>query len=137
MVANLLPAILVETGKRCSPLIGRDAFLSQQGSRLASRLQPLADSSWPTAKLVLERIGRNPLPDNDAILNAGRTVIASGIAGGMNEDACDSVSRLTGELATLPPENFAIVFALFLEFGIAANGDVPFKVCRTSEKVSG
>ena len=133
VIGNLLPSILAAAADRCVERIGPGAYLASAGQRLAAGLQGHADASWPVAKQALERVGGNALPDNEALLGAGRALIAGGIANGMDADACRTVSRLTEKLAPLPPENFAGVFALFLELGISENAEVPFKVCRAEK----
>ncbi|MGB7406665.1 MAG: hypothetical protein WA906_13330 [Pacificimonas sp.] len=130
VVANLLPDILKQSAISCRAQIGEDNWLTRDGASFAMDLEPLADRAWPDAKRALERIAGNPLPDDPAMLAIGRSVIAAGIATNLDAGACDTVSRLTAELAPLPPANFAGVFALFLELGIAENADVPFRVCR-------
>ncbi|MGB3721457.1 MAG: hypothetical protein WA979_01400 [Pacificimonas sp.] len=130
VIGNLLPAIMSQSARHCAQQLGEGAFLAREGERLAADLTPHSRASWPVAKSVMEKIGGTALPDNEAILEAGRAIIAGGIANGLDAPACDTVSRLTEQLAPLPAENFTGVFALFLELGIAENASVPFKVCR-------
>ena len=130
VTANLLPDLLVSAGDRCGRLIGRSSYLATGSADQASRLQPAAAASWPTAKRALERVGSKPLPDDPQLLGFGRRLLAESITADLDANSCRLVDALTRELAPLPPENFVNVFALFLEAGIQGNAKSPVKVCE-------
>lgn len=134
VTANLLPPLLLSAATRCAPRLGSGSYLAANADRLAQRLTPLADRSLPVTVCAFERIGKNPLPDNPALLELGRNVIANGITKDLDVKSCDVIDRLTRELAPLPPENFANVFALFLEAGINGNAKPPLKVCEPARR---
>lgn len=130
VVAHLMPNLVTSVNKRCRALLADQTFSAREAARLSERLSPLAQRSWPAARSALERQGGNPLPNNEAILNFGRVAIADGVANGMDENACGVVDQLLVELAPLPAENFANVFALFLETGINADPNSALRVCK-------
>ncbi|MEO0501414.1 MAG: hypothetical protein AAF205_12825 [Pseudomonadota bacterium] len=130
VIGNLLPAILRQAATRCATLIDDQNYLPREGAALADTLRENAGRSWPVTKTVFERIGGTPLPDDQAVIDTGRKVIAGSVAAGLDAQACDTVSRLVRELAPLPADNFTRVFALALELGISDDSAVPFKVCR-------
>ncbi|MEE4199378.1 hypothetical protein [Erythrobacter sp.] len=130
VVAYLLPDMLESAGDRCARQLGRDAYLSTNAGNLADRLQPLAERSWPEAKRGLENAFASPLPDDPNILAFGRKAIADGITKDLDQAACGVVSDLTRELAPLPPQNFANVFALFLRLGINGSPDSELRICE-------
>ena len=128
VVANLMPALLTNAAQHCSPLV-RSSYLATNAPRLAQRLAAHGQASWPVARRAVEKLGGNPLPDNPALLELGRQALATGITGKMDAQACTAVDALAEQLAPLPPENFANVFALFLEMGVNADKKAAIKVC--------
>ncbi len=136
LVANLLPSLLTQVERRCTPMLG-GGYLAANGDALADELSAYGQASEATTVTVFERVLRTDLPRDPALLDAGRTMMAAGIAASLDERACETIDRLTASLAPLPAENFASVFALFLEMGIADNKDVPWRVCRMENGVSG
>ena len=134
VTANLLPPLLESAAERCGPKLGASSYLARNADRLSQRLTPLADRSLPATVGAFERIGGNPLPDNPALLDFGRTMIAQGITKDLDTASCDVIDRLTRELAPLPPENFANVFALFLEAGMNGSAESPVKVCEAPRR---
>ena len=130
VTANLLPPLLESAAKRCGPKLDNSSYLRTNSKQLARRLTPLADRSLPATVRAFERIGGNPLPENETLLNFGRIAIADGITKDLDTASCDVIDRLTRELAPLPPQNFANVFALFLEAGINGSDSSPLKVCE-------
>ena len=134
VTANLMPDLLQSAGERCGRVLGGSSFLAQNDDRLAAKLQPTADASWATARGALERLGGNPLPDNEALVDMGRKLLANGITKDLDREACGFVNDLTRELAPLPPRNFVNIFSLFLEAGINGNDESPIKVCKTPRR---
>lgn len=132
VVAHLMPALLTSVQKRCATQLDPASFLNREGQRLARALQPQSQASWPAARRALERQGGNPLPDNEALLNFGRQAIADGVANSLDADRCRLTDELLGQLAPLPAQNLANVFALFLEAGLRENKNSPLKVCEAS-----
>lgn len=134
VVSHLMPNLIDSVSVKCARSLGGGSFLAQNGDMLASDLEPLSRQSWPAAKTALERQSGNPLPDNEAILDFGRKAIADGVANGMNAESCNVVDQLMEQLAPLPPENMANVFALFLEAGLNSNEDSQLKVCEAPRR---
>ncbi len=132
VVANLLPALLESAARTCGPQIGQ-GYLAANSAALAQRLAPQAQRNWPQAKDTLEYVMKTELPDNEAVLQFGRQALAEGITSKLDRDACLAVDRLTEQLAPLPPQNFANVFALFLELGMSRNEDTELKICPANE----
>lgn len=129
VVANLMPALLTSAARHCGPQLGARSYLAANAPRLAQRLAAHGEASWPVAQRAIETIGGNPLPDNPALLELGRQALATGITGKMDANACIAVDALAEQLAPLPAENFANVFALFLEMGVNADKKAAIKVC--------
>ncbi len=129
VVAHLMPNLVKSTAKRCVSRLGADAYLADNAAGLERDLSPLSRQAWPRAKRALERRSGTALPDNDAILEIGRMAITEGIASELDAGKCGMVDELLEQLAPLPPENLARVFALFLETGLNNTKDAPFKVC--------
>lgn len=129
VVANLMPALLTSAAQRCGPQLGGASYLAANAPRLAQRLAPHGERSWPLARAAIEKLGGNPLPDNPALIELGRQALATGITGKLDAKACGAVDGLAEQLAPLPPENFANVFALFLEMGVNADRKSAIKVC--------
>lgn len=132
VVAHLMPNLVTSVNKRCGALLADQTFSAREATRLSERLSPLAQRSWPAARSALERQSGNPLPDNEAILNLGRVAIADGVANGMDANACGVIDQLLIELAPLPAENLANVFALFLEAGMNNDPNSVLRVCENS-----
>lgn len=132
VVANLMPTLIASTARKCAPQLGAGSFLAANGELLGHSLTPHAEAAWPGARAALERLGGDLLPDNPALIDLGRIALAERIAGKLDADTCRLVDTLTQELAPLPPENFANVFALFLEAGMNTDQNAAFKVCRAS-----
>ncbi len=130
VVANLLPDIIESAAARCSTQLGGVTYLGSQSGQLVADLRPLARQSWPQAKVTLEEhvIG-SELPDNPMVLELGRKAIAEGVTSELDAEMCSSVDRLVAEIAPLPPENFANVFALFLELGLNASEESTIRIC--------
>ncbi len=118
VVAHLMPTLLESVGKNCAPKLNGTSYLTNAGRALPQKFTALSRQSWPTTKIALERQGGTKLPDNEALLDLGRVAIAEGIATKMDAKACGVVDQLAEQLAPLPPQNFANVFALFLETGL-------------------
>lgn len=130
VVAYLLPDIIDSAAMRCATQLRGSTYLGSQSGRLVADLRPLATQSWPQAKVALEdHVIGSELPDNPAILEMGRKAIADGVTGQLDPQACSTVDRLVAEIAPLPPENFANVFALFLELGLNSDKDGQLKIC--------
>ena len=129
LVAHLLPDLLESVEKRCTPVLGRGTFLERGAKELAGKAEPMSRRAWPAAREALERQSGSRLPKNDYILNIGRRAITDGIANGMDAQACRTTDELLAQLAPLPPENLANVFALFLEAGLNGNPDSELRVC--------
>lgn len=127
VVANLMPALLTSAAQRCAPLGSR--YLAANAPSLTQRLAAHGEASWPVARRAIEKIGGNPLPDNPTLIELGRQALATGITGKMDANACTAIDQLAEQLAPLPPENFANVFALFLEMGVNADKKAAIKVC--------
>lgn len=132
VVAHLMPNLLLSAQKRCAPQLGAGSYLAGNASRLAERLRPLSQQNWPAARTALERQSGTALPANEALLDFGRQAIAEGVANGMDANACRLTDDLLQQLAPLPPQNFANVFALFLEAGLNNSKDAPLRVCEAS-----
>ena len=131
VVAHLLPDLVESVERRCVPILGRGTFLEAQGGRLADSSRPLSSRAWPAARQALERQSGSRLPDEGFILDIGRRAITDGIADGMDGEACRVTDELLAQLAPLPPENLANVFALFLEQGLNGDPDSALRVCPT------
>ena len=129
VVANLLPDIIQSASTRCATHLDRGSYLGSRSADLVNDLRPLATRSWPQAKGTLEYMIGSALPDNPAILELGRRAIAEGITRNLDATNCSVVDRLVGEIAPLPPENFANVFALFLELGLNSAKDSALRIC--------
>jgi len=129
VVANLLPEMIRSTATACGPQLPRDSYLRANANALASSLTPLAEDSWPEARGGFEAIIGSELPDSPELIAFGRKAIADGVAQELDGDACSTVDRLVAEIAPLPPENFANVFALFLELGANNSEDSPLTIC--------
>ncbi|MGB3710829.1 MAG: hypothetical protein WA985_03990 [Erythrobacter sp.] len=132
VVATLLPDLIASTAARCGPSLERGAYLPARSAQLAARLQPQARAAWPEAKGTFEVILGGSLPDNPALLEFGRKTLAEGMVQQLDTKTCSMVDRLVQEIAPLPPENFANVFALFLEVGLEEAQDTPFRICEAS-----
>ncbi|MGB7409194.1 MAG: hypothetical protein WA908_11875 [Pontixanthobacter sp.] len=129
VVAHLMPSLLNSLERNCSGKIGDDTYLSRNAANLARNASATSRNAWPVTKAVFERQGGEELPDNDMLLEFGRSAIAEGITGGLKAKECSTVNALIEQLAPLPPKNFANVFALFLEVGMNESKDSPIKVC--------
>lgn len=129
VVANLMPALLTSAAERCGPQLGARSYLAANAPRLAQRMAAHGEASWPVARRAIQIIGGYDLPNNPALIELGRQALATGIAGRMDAQACIAVDALAEQLAPLPPENFANVFALFLEMGVNADKKAAIKVC--------
>ncbi len=129
VVANLMPELIANSGRHCAAQIGDQTFLARNADELGRSLSPHAKSAWPAARAALERLGGNPLPDNAALLDLGRNALATGIVGNLDADSCGMVNTLVEQIAPLPAENFANVFALFLEAGMNADENAALRVC--------
>ncbi len=129
VVANLMPTLIASTARKCASQLGADSYLAANGERLGRSLTPHAEAAWPEARATIARLGGNILPDNPALVDLGRIALAEGIAGRLDASTCGLVDTLTRELAPLPPENFANVFALFLEAGLNEEPNATLKVC--------
>ncbi len=130
VVSHLMPNLLTTLEKNCSRKTGDGLYLSANAKRLSDRFGPASQRAWPVTKAVFERQGDAPLPDNETLLEFGRMAIAEGITGNLKAEECRTVDTLIEQLAPLPPQNFANVFALFLELGMNEAKDSPIKVCR-------
>lgn len=128
-VAGMLPDLMNQAARRCSPLIGPDAFLSQQSANLAERFRPASRAAQSSAVALIERITGQDFPNDPQVIATGRMFLAAAIASNLDERQCQLVSRLSAELAPLPPGNFIGVFALFLEAGLGEQDQLPFQIC--------
>lgn len=131
VVAHLMPTLLESAGKNCAPKLGNSSYIAANGAALSAKLTPLSKKAWPATKAALERQSGDALPDNEMLLDLGRVAIAEGITGKLDADSCGMVDQLMRQLAPLPPENLAKVFALFLETGLNESKNSPIKVCQT------
>lgn len=131
VVANLLPSLLSSAATKCGPQI-QGSYLASNAGALSQRLTPLAKQNWPQARTTLEYVMNTSFPDNAEILQFGRQALADGITKDLDRNACEAVDRLTEQLAPLPPENFANVFALFLEMGLNGNQESDLKICSAT-----
>ncbi|MGB7420194.1 MAG: hypothetical protein WA918_13540 [Erythrobacter sp.] len=129
VVANLLPDMIRATASACRTDLPRGAYLPANADRLATSLTPLAEASWSQARGTYETIIGSELPDSPELIAFGRMALADGIARELDAQACDTVDRLVAQIAPLPPENFANVFALFLELGANNSADSPLRIC--------
>lgn len=128
-VASMLPDLMNQAARRCSPMIGADAYLSQQSAALAERFRPSSLAAQSSAVGLIERITGQDLPNDPQVIATGRMFLAASIASNLDKQQCQIVSRLSAELAPLPPGNFVGVFALFLEVGLGQQDTLPFRVC--------
>lgn len=128
VVANLLPSLLNSAANKCGPQV-QNSYLASNAGALSQRLTPLSERSWPQARTTLEYVMNTEFPENAEILQFGRQALADGITKDLDRSACEAVDRLTEQLAPLPPENFANIFALFLEMGLNGNKESDLKIC--------
>ena len=133
VVAHLMPSLLSSAAKRCGPRLGNDAYLARNANALTAKLQPLSQQSWPAAKRALERQSGTALPENETFLELGRLAIAEQVTNKMDAQACTITDQLLEQLAPLPPQNLASVFALFLEAGVNNQKDAAFRICETQD----
>ena len=129
VIGTLMPDLVTAMGKRCAAFDAR-GYLARNAPALSVKFQAHSRASWPAARTALERMGMG-LPDNEAMVAVGRTVIATTIANEMKAPECDTVSRLTQQLEPLPPANFANVVALFVEAGARTQKNSQLKFCET------
>ncbi len=129
VVAHLMPDLVASAATRCGRS-GSAPYLAANGTRLAERMTPLSRRNAPAAIRALEKQSGTKLPDNELILRLGRAAIADGVTREMDADACTMVDRLLEQLAPLPPENLANVFALFLEAGATNAKKSPITICE-------
>lgn len=128
VVGNLMPSLMTAIGERCAKF-DRGSYIVRNSAQLSRGFQAHANASWPAARAALNRVGDDPLPDNELLLSAGRTLIAASVAAEMQASECDTISRLTEQLAPLPRANFANVVALFVEAGAKREKNSQLKFC--------
>ncbi|MCW1403291.1 hypothetical protein OKA06_13535 [Novosphingobium sp. MW5] len=125
-----LPAVISGTSQRCGPVLGKDAYLTKEGAKLAARYSARKAAVWPEAKAALLKVGGagemteavRKLPDA-TVQPLVDSLVTGLVVEQMPTDRCSPVDRALWLLSPLPPENTAELIALSL--GLMAQGKNP------------
>ncbi|MFM5908537.1 MAG: hypothetical protein ACKOPO_13285 [Novosphingobium sp.] len=125
-----LPSVIAGTSQRCAATLGKDAYLTREGTKLSSRYAARKSAAWPEARAALLKVGGagevtetvRKLPDS-AVQPLVDSLVTSLVVENMPTDRCSPVDRALWLLSPLPPENTAELIALSL--GLLAQGQNP------------
>ena len=135
-----LPSVIAGSRQRCSTVLGKDAYLSREGTKLAARYSARKAAVWPEAKAALLKVGGagemtdavRKLPDT-SVQPLVDALVTSMVVEQMPTDRCTPIDRALWLLSPLPPENTAELIALSL--GLMAQGKNPrigrIAICKT------
>lgn len=135
-----LPSVITGTSQRCAPVLGKDAYLTRDGAKLAARYSARKAAAWPEAKAALLKVGGagemtdavRKLPDA-TVQPLLDTLVTGLVVEQMPTDRCTPLDRALWLLSPLPPENTAELIALSL--GLMAQGSNPrigkIAICRS------
>lgn len=133
----VLPGIIDGLAKRCRGSLDRNAYLRQPDADLLSaRLRRDAASSWPSAKLAMEKLGGTRLPTlfgDGFIRNMAEATAADLVLKDFERADCGAIDGLIAGLAPLPSANFSNVMAALIALGGGReSADAPLRICPTA-----
>ena len=141
VAAYAMPSVISGTAQRCAPVLGKDAWLSRNGTALSQRYADRKPVVWPEAKAALLRMvadGADPASDvikslpDASMQQLADSLVVSSVAEKMPASRCGAVDRFLSLISPLPPENTAELVALTL--GVLSHDEQPrlgkFAICK-------
>lgn len=122
-----LPSIITGTTQRCASALPANAWLRQNGDRLASRYAVAKPAAWPAARAAFVKLSSGS-PNGDAagllksLPDASLQQMLDGLITGLvgqqlPAERCGAVDTIVRLLAPLPPENTAELIAVAVGLG--------------------
>lgn len=127
--AYALPSAIRGAGLRCDPVLGKDAFLPGNGTKLAARYDAAKSAAWPVAKAAFLKSGIIGDPDaaqmfrtmpDSTLQPLVDTMITGMVQQKLPTDRCAAVDRLLALLSPLPAQSTGEAIAIAI--GLGASG---------------
>ena len=118
----LLPGVLHAVSEACMPKLSGTSFFATGGEAMIAGYDAAGETASPVALAAIERLSAESDEVNlpESIDPAMLSVMMSAILGPvlaekLDPEACNYIDRAVGQLAPLPPENLAGLFAVGVE----------------------
>jgi hypothetical protein len=121
-----LPSVLSGTTQRCSTTLAPDAYLRRSGAQLIQRYAQRKPAAWPGAKAAFLKLSTTTNADANRLISTMPDATLQQMLDSLMEglvsqhvplERCETIDRVIGLLAPLPPGNTAELIALAVGLG--------------------
>ena len=135
VAAYAMPSVIAGTTQRCGAVLGKDSWISKNGTGLSKRYAERKAAVWPEAKAALLKMTGGAAGSGDVVLDTLKSMpdetvqqiadsmVTAAVAERVPANRCFVVDRFLSLIAPLPPESTAELVALTL--GVVSQGEKP------------